>query len=100
MIVPDDGRGLADGSINGMKWKWWPFEPRTLTIEGHWLDIDHAPLLANIPDGYGSVGLRPVSLIFPSEGCTEITGHLGDHSLTFVTCVFPPFVYSEATPEV
>jgi len=31
--------------------------------------------------------MQPTELIFPTEGCWEVTGRVGDASLTFVTLV-------------
>jgi hypothetical protein len=76
----------ADGSIE-MKWPWWRGVRGTLRIEGRRLNGDAAPLRAEIPAAYGLVGFQPSGLIFPTEGCWEITGRVGDASLTFVTIV-------------
>jgi hypothetical protein len=34
--------------------------------------------------GYGNLGFQPMYLVFPSPGCWQITGRIGDRSLTFV----------------
>ena len=66
-----------------------------LTVEGRRLDAEAQPLRAEIPDGYGDTGLQILALIFPTTGCWEVTGSVGDASLTFVTEV----VYkTDATP--
>ena len=83
----------ADGSLS-MKWGWWREVTGPLTIEGHRLDADAPPLRADIPDGYGDTGFQVSALIFPTTGCWEVTGRVGDASLTFVTEV----VFGEATP--
>jgi hypothetical protein len=75
-----------DGSL-GMKFPWWRFVDGQLTIDGHRLDGSAPPLRASIPGGYGDTGFQATGLIFPTPGCWEITGHVGDHSLTFVTRV-------------
>jgi hypothetical protein len=51
------------------------------------------PLRARIPDGYGDTGFQATALIFPTEGCWEVTGEVGDTRLTFLT----PVVSSEST---
>src|SRR5258706_12558860 len=66
----------------------------TLHVEGPRLDAEAEPLRADIPDGYGDTGFQVLGLIFPSTGCWEVTGCVGDASLTFVTEV----VFGEATP--
>jgi len=82
-----------DGAFS-MKWGWVRAVTGPLTIEGHRLDTDAPPLRADIPDGYGDTGFQVSGLIFPTTGCWEVTGRVGDASLTFVTEV----VFGEATP--
>jgi len=78
----------ADGSLS-MKWGWVRAVTGPLTIEGHRLDtdasVDAEPLRADIPDGYGDTGFQVSALIFPTTGCWEVTGRVGESSLTFVT---------------
>jgi hypothetical protein len=75
---------LPDGSIQ-MKWPWVRGVEGDLQITGRRLDGSSPPLGAVIPDGYGSTGFQASILIFPREGCWEVTGTVGTHSLTFVT---------------
>jgi hypothetical protein len=75
-----------DGSLS-MKWGWWRGTNGRLTIEGHRLDTSAPPLGAVIPDGYGDTGFQPGGLIFPTEGCWEVTGQVGNSTLTFVVYV-------------
>jgi hypothetical protein len=77
---------LPDGSLV-MKWPWWREVRGELTIEGQRLDAPAPLLRAEIPEGYGDIGFRPVSLIFPAQGCWEVTGKVGKERLTFVTLV-------------
>lgn len=42
---------------------------------------------ADIPEGYGETGFQATALIFPSEGCWEVSGSIGDKELRFVTLV-------------
>jgi LysM repeat protein len=90
-MLPTDQ--LPDGSFS-QKWYFERGVSGTLTIEGHRLDADAAPLRADIPEGYGETGLQVLSLIFPTTGCWEVTGRVSDASLTFVTEV----VFGEAIP--
>lgn len=93
------GRDPVDGSL-GMKFWWWRGVPGELEITGRRLDGDAPPMSASIPDGYGQTGFQASALIFPTEGCWEVTGRLEDATLTFVTRVvdnYPPF---EARPPV
>jgi hypothetical protein len=48
------------------------------------MDGEAAPLQADIPPGYGQTGFQASGIIFPTEGCWEITGRAGDAELTFV----------------
>ena len=40
---------------------------------------------ADVPSNYGTTGFQPSGVSFPTEGCWEVTGHVGDTTLTFVT---------------
>lgn len=75
-----------DGSI-GWKVGWWREVSGTLVISGRRLDADAPPLEASVPDGYGSTGFQVAGLSFPTEGCWEVTGRVGEAQLTFVTYV-------------
>ena len=76
----------ADGSIRA-KFGWWRAVPGRLRIEGRRLDGPAPPLRSNIPEGYGESGFQSTGLFFPAPGCWEVTGRVGDASLTFVTLV-------------
>jgi hypothetical protein len=41
-------------------------------------------------EGYTDSGFTPSTLIFPVVGCWEVTGTVGEDSLTFVTLVVRP----------
>ena len=90
IVFKPDGPGniLPDGSL-GMKWPWWRGEGTVgrLSIEGRRLDSQAPPLRADILEGYGESGFQASGLIFPTAGCWEVTGRVGDASLTFVTLV-------------
>ncbi len=77
---------LSDGSLK-MKFPWWRGVPGNLSIQGKRLDAPAPPLRAEIPKGYGNTGFQTTYLIFPTEGCWEVTGKVGEASLTFVTRV-------------
>jgi hypothetical protein len=87
-----------DGSL-GMKFPWWRRVRGKLTIEGKRLDGPAPPLRAHIPDGYGDTGFQSTALIFPTAGCWEVTGKVGDASLTFVTRVVIVGVGNYERPE-
>ena len=58
-----------------------------LTIEGRRLDEDAPPLRAWIPAHTGEIGGQTAVLFFPTPGCWQVTGRLGEHALTFVVLV-------------
>ena len=78
------------------KWAWYRYVPGDLTIEGRRLDGEAPPLEAHIPIGYGPAGFQVSGLDFPTPGCWEVTGRVGDASLTFVVLVV--LVEPTATP--
>lgn len=75
-----------DGSIH-MKFGWWRGVSGRLSIQGRRLDGPAPPLRAEVPDGYGERGFQASGVIFPTEGCWEITGQVGAARLTFVNFV-------------
>lgn len=91
-----------DGAL-GTKWPWWRGVPGQLVIAGQRLDAEAPPLWAETPEGrrldppgtpppgirYGESppGFQAVEMVFPSEGCWEVTARAGEASLTFVTLV-------------
>ena len=79
---------LPDGSLS-MKFGWLRGEGLRgkLAIHGKRLDAPAPPLRADIPEGYGDTGFQATGLIFPTEGCWEVTGEVGDTRVTFVTRV-------------
>jgi len=76
----------SDGSI-GMKFGWWRIVTGDLTITGRRLDASAPPLRADVPSGYGQTGFQASGVIFPTEGCWEVTGEVGTTNLSFVTFV-------------
>jgi hypothetical protein len=75
-----------DGSINA-KLGWWRGVEGKLVITGRRLDASAASLKADVPEGYGPSGFQATGVIFPTDGCWEITGKVGSADLTFVTLV-------------
>jgi hypothetical protein len=71
----------------GMKYAWRRGVSGQLTIEGRRLDATAPPLRAEVPAGYGMRGFQASHVIFPTPGCWEVTGRVGDASVTFVTRV-------------
>jgi len=58
-----------------------------LRIEGSRLDASAPPLVGHVPDGYGDSGFQSSGITFPTEGCWQVTGRVGEASLTFVVLV-------------
>lgn len=77
---------MRDGSL-GMKFGWRRGVRGRLTIEGRRLDAPALRLRARVPDGYGDFGFQSTYLVFSTPGCWEVTGRVGNASLTFVTKV-------------
>ena len=71
----------------GMKFGWMRGASGELRITGRRLDATAPPARAEVPGGYGDRGFQATYLIFPTPGCWEVTGHVGDSSVTFVTRV-------------
>jgi hypothetical protein len=70
-----------------MKFPWERSVRGQLTIDGRRLDALAPPLRADIPCCYGDIGFQATALIFATPGCWEVTGHVGDANLTFITNV-------------
>jgi hypothetical protein len=76
----------ADGSIR-YKFGWWRATQGTLRITGRRLDVPAPALRASVPTGYGSAGFQASGVSFPTEGCWQVTGEVGETTLTFITLV-------------
>jgi hypothetical protein len=87
VVVRSNGPGavLSDGSLQ-MKFLWFK-RPGAMTIQGRRLDGAAPPLRANFSHEFDGENFQPSALIFPTQGCWEITSRVGDASLTFVTRV-------------
>jgi hypothetical protein len=77
-----------NGAI-AMKFPWDRGVKGRLEIKGRRLDADAPRLRAHVSD-YGLTGFQPSTLVFPTEGCWEVTGRVDGSSLTFVTRVTLP----------
>jgi hypothetical protein len=89
-MVGPQGAGfiLPDDSLE-MKYPWLRAAGLTgkLAITGRRLDTVGPLLKADISSAYLDSGFQATGLIFPTEGCWEITGKVGDTTLTFVNRV-------------
>jgi hypothetical protein len=75
----------SDGAL-GIKVLWTRKVRGTLEIGGKRLDGASPPARAYMKD-YGDSGIQPSYLLFPTPGCWEITGVVGNSKLTFVVFV-------------
>lgn len=91
LIEFGEGRpgSIGDDGVLAMKFPWWRGEGvrGRLRISGRRLDGEAPPAFGEVPDGYGDSGFQASSILFPTEGCWEITGSVGDIELTFVQYV-------------
>jgi hypothetical protein len=97
VVVPPNGVE-PDGGL-GMKFPWWraPDIHGALHIIGHERTLGF-PVRADIPDGYGDTGFQASGIVFPVEGCYQVTGEAGGAQLTFVTMVRPCSAIAEMPP--
>jgi len=92
------GQINLNGSLE-MKWLWYRTIPGEIVITGRRLDAPALTMpeviLRGKPDGYDETGFHPSRLVFPSEGCWEVTAKVKEASLQFVTLLvkiaFEPF---------
>lgn len=88
IVFKPGGAGFVtrDGAL-GMKFGWLRGVSGELRIEGRRLDAEAPPLRSEVPCCYEDRGFQASYLIFPTPGCWEVTGRVGDASVTFVTKV-------------
>ncbi len=84
VFVPG-GAGFTDrdGAL-GIKFGWFRHKAGTLYVGGRRLDGEAARARAYISDGYGDEGFQTTYMVFPTPGCWEITGGVGEARLSFV----------------
>jgi hypothetical protein len=82
-----DGPGEVrpDGSLV-MKFPWWRAEgfSAPIRVDGERLDGPQSGVSIEAPKGYGDTGFQASALVFPSEGCWQVTARVGDARLQFV----------------
>jgi hypothetical protein len=87
VFQPNGAGSIGENGSLSMKWPWYRGVKGRLTIRGRRLDAPAPPLRADIPNGYRESGFQATALIFPTQGCWEVTGQVGETTLTFVTRV-------------
>ena len=75
----------SDGAL-GMKVMWNRKKRGHLEVGGRRLDGEAKPVRAYFGDA-GEIGGQPTYLVYPTPGCWQVTGYVGDGSLTFVVSV-------------
>jgi len=83
IVSPDN---VGPGGELSMKFGWYRLTSGYLTITGQRLD-GSAPPASGQTSGYGLTGFNASGVIFPTEGCWQVTGRVGRVTLTFVTFV-------------
>lgn len=91
VILPTDGtlhpsdpsRGLA----GGIKFPWWRIAQGDLVVATNRLDGATPAQSADVPAGYGEVGLQVSGLVFSTPGCWQVSGTVAGKNLTFVVNV-------------
>jgi len=75
------------GLSSGVKFGWDRLAHGNLTISTRRLDAATSPVAAEVPGGYGNIGLQVSGLRFPAPGCWEVSGTVAGTTLTFVVNV-------------
>jgi hypothetical protein len=86
VIRTRNGTPRPDGSL-AVKFPWTRGVRGRLVITGRRLDAAAPPLRSWVPTGYGRTGFQSSAVIFPTEGCWEVTGRAGVIELTIVARV-------------
>ena len=84
VFKPGGAVHTRDGSL-GMKFGWRRGVSGKLTIEGRRIDAVAPQLQSEVPSGYGGRGFQATYVIFPTPGCWEVTGRVGEAEVTFIT---------------
>jgi hypothetical protein len=86
VLVASGDMVRPNGSI-WWKFPWWRMVAGHLTITGRRLDAPTSPLTSRVPGGYGNSGFQASGVIFPTEGCWQVTAKTAHTSVTFVAFV-------------
>jgi len=97
VILTRDDVG-PDGRLS-MKFGWYRLTNGYLTITGRRLDASAPPASGlTFPGSYGLTGFNASGVIFPTDGCWQVTGRVGRVALTFVTFVIKGHCDLNAVP--
>jgi hypothetical protein len=86
VLVASGDMVRPNGSIS-WKFPFWRMVAGQLSITGRRLDAPAPPLTSRVPNGYGTIGFQASGVIFPTEGCWQVTAKTMHTSLTFVAFV-------------
>jgi hypothetical protein len=78
---------LGPNGEMGMKFGWWRGTFGSLTISGRRLDGPAPPLMPDVATSGPGTGFQASGVVFPTEGCWQVTGKVGHITLSFVTFV-------------
>ena len=81
VVVSGDGERRSDGSVT-VKYGWWRGLDGNVSIRGRRTDGNAAAIASEGPDGYDERGFQPSLITFPTPGCWEIVGRVGNESVT------------------
>ena len=70
-----------------IKWPWWRKVRGRLTIETARFGGGGQELKGRVLPYYGETGFQPSGVGFPGPGCWQVTAHVAEGSLSFVTLV-------------
>lgn len=85
VTVSNDGGVFMHWRATKLPWTRGDGVVGPLIVTGRRLDAAAPPAVdIGFERQYGSMGFTPVSLAFPSPGCWQITGTVGDHVNTFI----------------
>lgn len=86
-----DGPGQINSQGLAMKFWFYRTVPGEVVFTGTRLDAPAPPfpetVLRGPEDGYGETGFHPAGLVFPTEGCWQVTASVAGHKMTLVTLV-------------
>jgi hypothetical protein len=80
-VVKPAGERLAE------KFPWVRLVRGAISITGRRLDGPARPARGDASNGDGPIGFNSSGIVFPTEGCWEITGNIHRHQLTFIVRV-------------